>query len=342
MRRLAELPPARAVRLTDALIARGLAARVREGEGRADGEPTAEVWVVEEDDLPPAREELAAFLANPDAPRYAAAAKEAARRRDAAIKERAAAAKRFRRGREAFRDAASGMSFWKRAPVCTALIAACAVAALFGWDPDAADWWILWAKPEPLLKWLYLTPVFEVGGEWRWDRGAGLAATLRTGQLWRLVTPIFIHRDPLHLLFNLTWLVSLGAAVERRFGAWRTLAFVLAAAAASNVAEFYMDLEWGSPVLGLFRFGPGNPMGGGMSGVVYALFGLVWVRSRGGDAAFFLPPNTVLLMVGWLLLCVTGQLGPIGNVAHAGGLLFGAAVGWLSLRLGRRVMGKGA
>ena len=327
MRRLAELPPDRAARLADALCARGLAAVAQTAAAKPDGAdgdggPAAEVWVKEEDHLPAAREELAAFLADPEAPRFAAAGRDAAAARKTDAKRRKAAAARTRRGSDVF-DA----PFYRRAPLCTALAACCLIAAAFGWDPNGEPW-ILWSKPDPLLKWLYLVPVFFAGGDWRWDEVAGLAATFSSGELWRLVTPIFIHRDPIHLLFNLSWIVTLGAAVEAQFGPWRALALVIASAGFSNVLEYYVDIELYAPALGLFRFGGGNPMGGGMSGVVYALFGFVWGRQKGGDPTYRLPQNTVFLMVGWLFLCMTGALGPIGNAAHAGGLVFGLAVGW--------------
>ena len=52
---------------------------------------------------------------------------------------------------------------------------------LLGWDPQA-DSWILWSKPEPLLKWLYLVPVFPGPAGWTWDQTAELAPTFTTGQ----------------------------------------------------------------------------------------------------------------------------------------------------------------
>jgi GlpG protein len=38
----------------------------------------------------------------------------------------------------------------------------------------------------------------------------------------------------------------------------------------------------------------------------------------------------VIIMLGWLVLCFTGRVGPIANLAHLGGLIVGALAGWLA------------
>ena len=83
---------------------------------------------------------------------------------------------------------------------------------------------------------------------------------LKAGQIWRLISPIFIHYSPLHLLFNLFWIYDLGLMIETRRGTWRLLAIVLICALASNFGEFFWEI-------------PALPGFGGMSGVVYGLFG---------------------------------------------------------------------
>ena len=157
----------------------------------------------------------------------------------------------------------------------------------------------------------------ELGGNLRVLRTSGLNDILR-GQVWRLITPIFLHSGILHILFNMWWLRDLGTLIEYRRGSMVLGALVLLSALASNVAEFaYEALR--SPLPGWF---------GGMSGVVYALFGYVWMKGRfEPEQGMILHRQTVQLMIFWLLLCMTGVIGPIANVAHVVGLIVGMLFG---------------
>jgi len=141
----------------------------------------------------------------------------------------------------------------------------------------------------------------------------GLSAVLH-GQVWRLVTPAFIHFGLIHLLFNMLWLKDLGSTVERHKGWPFLLAFVAATAAASNLVQFL----WAGPFFG------------GMSGVVYALLGYLWIHGKFDPASgLCVDPRHVTWMGAWLFLCMTGLMGPIANAAHLAGLMAGAAWGFL-------------
>jgi GlpG protein len=67
---------------------------------------------------------------------------------------------------------------------------------------------------------------------------------------------------------------------------------------------------------------------GGMSGVVYALFGFIWMKSKYEPAAeLYVHPNTVVLMLIWLVACSLGFIGGVANWAHGVGLAVGMAIG---------------
>lgn len=140
------------------------------------------------------------------------------------------------------------------------------------------------------------------------------------GQVWRLVTPIFLHFGPIHLLFNMMWLWTLGRPLETLLRRTRFALLVVVIAAVSNVAE---------ALIGGTNFG-------GMSGVVYGLFGFVVVHGKLNPmGGLHLDPRTVRYMLIWLVLCFTGYLGPIANWAHTFGLLAGGMIGGgIALRSG--------
>jgi GlpG protein len=70
-----------------------------------------------------------------------------------------------------------------------------------------------------------------------------------------------------------------------------------------------------------------------MSGVVYGLFGYLWMKSRyEPGSGFYVTQNTVVWMVGWFLMCLFGVIPGVANAVHAAGFLVGIIVGrWPSL-----------
>src|SRR5690606_15962661 len=98
----------------------------------------------------------------------------------------------------------------------------------------------------------------------------------------------------------------------------------------SNLAEYWFDFGFNFSTANGFESQIGyrpDPFFLGMSGVVFGLFGFVWMRSRFVPRSqFLMPRDLVVWMLGWLVICTTGFVGPIANVAHGVGLLVGMAV----------------
>ncbi len=253
------------------------------------------LWIRDEDKLERAASLLAVFRQDPEASQYRAQAKAAAGLRAERAKEEAAYQKRVRDRRHLFPPLAG----YGYGVVTYGLIAISVVVFLlsnFGENRQA-------------ISGLFITSPLLAPGH-----GFALPEVL-SGEVWRLVTPIFIHFTVLHILFNMLWLRDLGSMIEVRQGSWRLALLVLALAVGSNLAQFY----WAGPNFG------------GMSGVVYGLLGYVWIRGR-LDPGFglYLHPATVWMMIGWFVLCAAGVLGSVANAAHAAGLGMGMAWGWLS------------
>ena len=144
---------------------------------------------------------------------------------------------------------------------------------------------------------------------------------LRQGEIWRLITPVFQHlaltaggAGFLHLLFNMMWLRDFGVKIETKLGTAGFLILFALLAVVSNSAQF-------------LAAGAGF---GGMSGVVYGLFGYIWVKARREPrSGYTLDSSTAWVLVAWFVLCAAGLCGPVANWAHGGGLLAGALCAFL-------------
>ncbi len=148
--------------------------------------------------------------------------------------------------------------------------------------------------------------------------GAWTVPLVAEGELWRLLTPIFLHFGLLHLIFNALWLVQLGPLVEEAYGRSKTVVIVVGTGLAGFAASV------------LYRFDAlraASVPGAGASGVVFGLIGLAIVagvlrRSRVGELRTGL--------VKWALYGVIFSLLPgVDLVAHLGGGLAGALFGAL-------------
>jgi rhomboid protease GluP len=64
---------------------------------------------------------------------------------------------------------------------------------------------------------------------------------IMVGQIWRLITPMFLHGSILHIGFNMYALVIIGSGLERRFGHWRFLLLYTLGSFAGNVMSFLIS-----------------------------------------------------------------------------------------------------
>jgi len=151
-----------------------------------------------------------------------------------------------------------------------------------------------------------------------WYVERGLVEVMQ-GQVWRLVTPIFIHFGLMHLAFNLIMTWQLGELLERRFGALRFSGLVLVLAVSSNLAQYYYA----------------GPAFGGLSGVLYGLFGYFWIASKLDPLfGYQINPGAVKMLLIWFVLGWVNFFGLLGsiqvaNMAHTGGLVMGMLLAYL-------------
>lgn len=316
-------------RFEDYLLTCGIQAQIDQ-----NGDSWA-VWVLEEDQIEQSKQELHQFLEHPDAEQFVTAAQSARSIRKAEEKARQRLAKAKVRVRGELERPTI-----KQCPVTSILILISVAVTIFS---DFGE-----AKPDDLVQACsiasYETAKGTIKGTQVFYRSkrdepvdvmiierkgknvtiaywVGLQEIFRDGQVWRLFTPMFLHFAWMHIVFNMLWLYLLGMSIEFIRGHWRFVAIVLATAAASALGQYYMA---------------GNPRFGGMSGVIYGLFGYIWCKSVfDPGSGFFVPPQTLFWVMLAFVICWSGALGPVANWGHTFGLLSGGVIGYAPILWGR-------
>ncbi len=147
------------------------------------------------------------------------------------------------------------------------------------------------------ISWLLFT--------WPWDGG----------QLWRLITPVFLHFSWLHLIFNLAWWWYLASRMEQRYGSTKLIILFFAAGIIPNILQAMFV----------------GPAFGGLSGITYSLLGYLWLKERSQESGTSksVTDGLFIFVIGWLIFGFTGLFGlHAANLAHLGGLMIGLVQGW--------------
>ena len=147
-------------------------------------------------------------------------------------------------------------------------------------------------------------------------QGSLVPASVARGDVWLLLSSIFLHSGFIHLTLNMLSLYFLGSFVEQAFGRSRFLALYLLSGLAGGIAYLYFGAFHG-PVVGA-------------SGAIFGLLGGVLGFSlRRGTFSWQNPLIRQLLILTALNLYIGFSVENISNTAHIGGLVGGAAFGWL-------------
>ena len=265
------------------LASQGIEAQVRDVNVTTFG-----VWVLDEDRLPECSLYFQRFLSNPNASEFNVVAPPP----------KVASTQRVTMPRKSF--GTLGQVDFSRLPVTFSVIGLCIVLALLAFLPG--------------LQWLrgHLFFSEELGRQF---------PEIREGQVWRLVTPVFLHGNVLHLLFNMLWMYQLGGEIEAEEGSLFLGLFLLMAAIVCDVSQYLVS----------------GPAFVGLSGVVYAFLSYIWIMSRRSlTTQYAMNDQTLIVMVVWLLICLVGIIPSVANTQHVIGLLFGLAWGWMRSQAPKR------
>lgn len=153
-------------------------------------------------------------------------------------------------------------------------------------------------------------------------RFAAFPPAVAEGQLWRLITPMFLHLpfNPgntfslLHIGFNSYVLYSYGPNVEQAFGTVRFVAMYLVAGFVASAASYTLG-ACDTPSLGA-------------SGAIFGVVGIliVYLYRRRTSALFAGYLRSMMIFVA-LNLVIGFTIAGIDNYAHMGGLVGGVLLG---------------
>jgi rhomboid protease GluP len=138
---------------------------------------------------------------------------------------------------------------------------------------------------------------------------------IRTGELWRLITPVFLHGSLLHIGFNMYALFIFGRGMESRFGRVRFLALYFLSGFAGNVLSFVLT--------------PGPSLGA--STAVFGLLaaeGVFLFQNRELLRGQARRAITNLVYMAGINLFIGFTTSGVDNWGHIGGMLGGLLFAW--------------
>ncbi|WP_394236593.1 rhomboid family intramembrane serine protease [Niallia oryzisoli] len=138
------------------------------------------------------------------------------------------------------------------------------------------------------------------------------------GEIWRLVTPIFLHSGFSHVLFNSFSLVLFGPALERLLGRFRFTWVYLATGVSANLATLLIE-----PVTYIHL---------GASGAIFGLFGM-YISLIVFRKHLLSKDNRQLITTIAVISIIMTFLQPnINIISHLFGFLSGFLIGALTLK----------
>jgi membrane associated rhomboid family serine protease len=153
------------------------------------------------------------------------------------------------------------------------------------------------------------------------EYGAMKPSLVNHGEVWLLLTLMFVHLSILHILFNGIALYSLGTFVERIYGSLRyAVIYFVSGLGASLASYLYMVLAHE------------NIISGGASGAIFGIAGVVMVMGVLGDSvvprAVAIQLSLSMLVLVVLNIAFDFTTPEIDWRAHVGGLIVGMILGY--------------
>ena len=139
--------------------------------------------------------------------------------------------------------------------------------------------------------------------------------------LMKMITPILLHGGLVHLVFNMLWVWEFGRRIEAVQHSWALLILIIVIALFSNTIQFLYG---------------GSIFFGGMSGVVYGLFGYICLWQFIDPRKNLVLPGALIFFLLLTLFIMTAiDLDFVADEAHIGGLLTGVFYGAIAAAISR-------
>ena len=133
-------------------------------------------------------------------------------------------------------------------------------------------------------------------------------------EVWRVISPIFLHHDFFHIIFNMLWLYQIGSIIEKKEGLLFYLLLIFIVGSFSALSHYFIV----------------GPHFGGMSGVIYGLVAYLWSFKKVTPFAYpSVDEGIFRFFMFWYLICfIMTFFGiPIANTVHGTGALSGSLLG---------------
>ena len=307
-----------------------------------------DLWIIDEDAIKNARSLLQTYQADPESPQIQMALAKAKKIQQQLKQEKAERIKRAKKieVRTQFRDPHSMMAAMQRKNTLTRkiiMLSAFVFGACLVFQGEADDG-TNYVRNALETRDSSLPSSFDMSTyKYRFQ-------SIAKGQIWRLLTPVFVHGtgqtlffDFLHIFFNMYWMYWIGTRIEVQFGLKMYLALFLTTGIASILVPLVVPTAGLLGIAGL----AGGPVVG-MSGVVFGVIGFGWCKMKTKPSVgILITPFILMFSVGWILFGIVtaqaaagsspdaGIMGDISHLAHLVGFLTGALFAYVHTSLGK-------
>ncbi|WP_208950277.1 rhomboid family intramembrane serine protease GlpG [Rahnella sp. ChDrAdgB13] len=140
-------------------------------------------------------------------------------------------------------------------------------------------------------------------------------------QVWRWFTPALMNFSLFSLLINLVWWWYMASQIEQHLGSGKLFTVTLIAALISGWGQSMVNGSWF----------------GGLSGVVYALMGYVWLTGvLKPESRLYVPGGLLAISLIFMFIGYATGGAAVANAAHTFGLGLGLVMAFVDTRLPRK------